>query len=112
MASSAGSAPRFHNAVERLAANKFEHHIQLVALTKHRVKRRDIGVIELGERNRLGAKAFDDGILACQLGTQCFYGDFAVEHRIDTLINRTHAAFAELFFDLVIAYYLSDHPIN
>ena len=68
-------------------------------------------MVQFGESYRLFAKALYERSLACQLGLECLDRDFAVEHDVHTPIYRAHAALADLFFDLVVTNYLSDHDM-
>src|SRR5262249_15454494 len=47
--------------------------------------------------------------LACELGAQHFYCDFAFEHQVDALEHRTHPTFTDLLGDFIAAYYITYH---
>ena len=66
-------------------------------------------MVEFRQRHGLCAEAFEDFGLAGQFGLQHLDGDFAFEHGVEATVDRTHAAFADLLDDLIIADNLADH---
>src|SRR5512139_334763 len=57
-----------HEARERAALDVLHHHEPAAALLEQAVQRRDVRVVELRERARLGPEALEDLRLRCEVG--------------------------------------------
>ena len=70
-------------------------------------------VVMLKRRGRLGLmhKTLFRILVAGQLRRQELEGDGAFEFGVLGFVDDTHAAFPELFEDLVVGYGLADHPL-
>ena len=94
--------------LERLAAHQLHHHQQAIVVAKQLVDGRDVGMVDLGERHRLGAEAAHE-IVFDQLGADRLDRHLAIERFVDTAIDDAHAAAADLVEDAVLAQRLADH---
>ena len=66
-------------------------------------------MIQPRQRYGFGAESLDDLRVIGEFGPQHFNRDFAVEHDVNAAPDRSHAAFADLFEDFVIADQPPDH---
>ena len=101
-----------NDVVERGAVDELHHHVEVVAAAEEREERGGIGMVQLGEGDRLTAEARQQIGLAGQLGAQALDRHLAVEHDIDALEDGPHAAFADLLDNLVVPYNAADHGRN
>src|SRR5579864_5527753 len=88
--------------LQRTAWQIFEHQERLTLELLDVVKGRDIGVVEPGGSARLIPKALAY-LWRGEHGCGCeLQGDAAVDFQVARLVDRGHAAFAQLFDNLVV----------
>ena len=73
------------------------------------VDRRDVGMIELGERERFPAKALPGGIVGKSARGQHLERDVAAQALVPRAVHHAHAARADLLHDAIMGQRFSDH---
>ena len=73
------------------------------------LSRCDIGVIELCQRLCFRSESRNDMRLSGKFWTKHLYRDLPLGHEVDSLVDGSHPALAEFFYNLVIRYYVVNH---
>jgi hypothetical protein len=95
--------------LQRLPVQKFHGDERLPVLLANVVNRANIRVVQCGRGLRFALKAHECLLVTGNLLRQELEGDKAMQPRVFSLVNHTHAAAAQLLNDAVVRDRPADH---